>query len=263
MISYLIVTLICFLIIKHRFFWEVKNETKFPKNSTIFMSHRGYKKVYPENTMGAFKDSVDLNFEWIELDIIATKDNVIICSHNFDLEQETNGSGDIDKLIYKDLSYLTTGVYHPEISTEKLPKLVDVINELPQSIYFNIEIKAPKIFQFKTARALTKHFKKLPTNRILISSFNPFVLFYLKIFYPRIRTAFLYQNMEYLWIVNWLHPTYLHPRADLVDDDLINDCKRKNLDINLWTVNNKAAIEWCIDKNLNGIITDRGPNLWN
>tara|TARA_B100001175_G_scaffold316704_1_gene331328 strand:- start:3856 stop:4647 length:792 start_codon:yes stop_codon:yes gene_type:complete len=262
MITYFIITIIGFMIIKYRFFWEVKNENKFPKNGTIFMSHRGYKKVYPENTMGAFKRSVELDFEWIELDIIATKDNVIICSHNFDLEQETNGTGDIDKFNYIDLSYLTTGIYRSNLNKEKLPKLVDVINKLPKSINFNIEIKAPKIFDFKTARALKKIFIKLPTHRILISSFNPFVLFYFKIFYPKIRTAFLYQNIEYLWIINWLHPTYLHPRADLVVDSLINDCKGKNLDINVWTVNNKAAVEWCINKNLNGIITDRGPDLW-
>ncbi len=262
MITYFIITIIAFIIIKHRFFWAVKNEIKFPKNGTVFMSHRGYKKVYPENTMGAFKDSVELEFEWIELDIIATKDDIIICSHNFDLEQETNGSGDIDKLYFNDINYLTTGIYHPKTSTERLPKLLDVIKELPKSIYFNIEIKAPKIFQFKTARAFSKQLKKLPIDRILISSFNPFVLLYLKILYPQIRTAFLYQNIEYLWIINWLHPTYLHPRADLVDDFLIGDCKRKNLDINLWTVNNKAAIEWCINKNLNGIITDKGPDFW-
>ena len=262
MITNFILTIVVFLIIKHRFFWEVKNEIKFPKNGTVFMSHRGYKEDYPENTMGAFNNSVELDFEWIELDIIATKDNVIICSHNFDLEQETNGTGDIDKMDYNSLSCLTTGIYHPKNNTEKLPKLLDVITKLPESTHFNIEIKAPKIFQFKTARAFTKQFKKLPINRILISSFNPFVLLYLKIFYPQIRTAFLYQNIEYKWIINWLHPTYLHPRADLVDDYLINDCKRKNLDINLWTVNNKAAIEWCINKNLNGIITDKGPDLW-
>ena len=156
MITILILATLGFIIIKHRFFWEVKNEIKFPKNGTVYMSHRGYKKTFPENTMGAYKDSVKLDFQWIELDIIATKDNVIICSHNFDLEKETNGTGDVDKIKYTALSYLYTGIYNPKNNTEKLPKLVNVINELPESIYFNIEIYTinmfSKIFHKKCSR---------------------------------------------------------------------------------------------------------------
>ena len=65
MITFLILATLGFIIIKHRFFWEVKNEIKFPKNGTVYMSHRGYKKTFPENTMGAYKDSVKLDFQWI------------------------------------------------------------------------------------------------------------------------------------------------------------------------------------------------------
>ena len=32
----------------------------------------------------------------------------------------------------------------------------------------------------------------------------------------------------------------------------------KNLGINVWTVNNKHAIKWCRDKQVDGIITDIG-----
>ena len=254
--------LFTFLVIKHRYYWVVNDRDKFKNLGIIFMSHRGFKKNYPENTIGAFKEAWKLQYQWIELDIISTKDSVIVCSNNFDLEKESDGIGYINELYYDDLNPLMTGVYHKNLTREKIPTLKNVINTLPKSLFINIEIKAPKIFQFKTARALGSMINQLPIERILISSFNPFVLFYFKIFHFKVRTAFLYQNLEYFWIVNWLHPTYIHPRGDLIDNDLIKYCKQKNIGINVWTVNNKPAVDWCKSKNLNGVITDGGPEIW-
>ena len=97
-----------------------------------------------------------------------------------------------------------------------------------------------------------------PKTRIIVSSFNPFVIFYFKLFHPHIITGFLYQNLLYLSFVNWIHPSYIHPRADLLNDELIRYAKEKNLGVNVWTVNNKPAIDWCRDKKVDGIITDLG-----
>ena len=100
--------------------------------------------------------------------------------------------------------------------------------------------------------------KYIPKNRIIISSFNPLVILYFKLFHRNIITGFLYQNPEYFWFVNWIHPSYIHPRADLLNDELIEYAKNKNLGINVWTVNNIPALEWCRDKKVDGIITDLG-----
>ena len=61
-------------------------------------------------------------------------------------------------------------------------------------------------------------------------------------------------------MTNVLHPSYIHPRADLLDEHMINTAKKHNLGINVWTVNNKRAINWCIDKGVDGIITDLKVN---
>ena len=96
----------------------------------------------------------------------------------------------------------------------------------------------------------------LPKNRLIISSFNPFVILYFKLFHRGVVTGFLYQNIEYLWFVNWIHPSYIHPRVDLIDQELISFARLRNLGINAWTVNNIPSIEWCKSNNIDGIITD-------
>ena len=139
-----------------------------------------------------------------------------------------------------------------------LPKVLDVFKKLDSNIRVNIEVKSPYAWDLTTARALSMILNRLPIERIIISSFNPFVILYFKLFHRQIVTGFLFQNVEYLWFVNWIHPSYIHPRADLLTDELIRYAKSKNLGINVWTVNNKPAINWCRDKQVDGIITDLG-----
>ena len=73
------------MILHHRYYWSVNDRDKHHDINPIYYSHRGLKINSPENTIGAFKDALDAGFNWIELDIISTRDNKIICSHNFDL----------------------------------------------------------------------------------------------------------------------------------------------------------------------------------
>tara|TARA_B100000401_G_C52486544_1_gene568315 strand:+ start:129 stop:266 length:138 start_codon:yes stop_codon:yes gene_type:complete len=42
----------------------------------------------------------------------------------------------------------------------------------------------------------------------------------------------------------------------MLNKEMFNYCKNKNLPILTWTVNNMHAINWCKNKNIFGIITD-------
>ena len=258
MIYKFIIAFIFFSLIRHRFFWKVPGRLRFKDQKPFFIAHRGFKNSFNENSMGAYLDAQAQGFQWIEIDVISTKDKEVICSHNFDLEMETVGRGYITELNYNALSPIIAE-HNINISGQDiLPRLLDVFIKLNSSIKVNIEVKSPYAWDLRTARALSKILKKLPIKRIIISSFNPFVILYFKLFHRQIITGFLFQNIEYLWFVDWIHPSYIHPRADLLTDDLIRYAKAKNLGINVWTVNNKPAIRWCKNKQVDGIITDLG-----
>ena len=208
--------------------------------------------------MGSFLDAQSLGFQWIELDVISTKDKEVICSHNFDLEKETTGRGYITELDYTALKPIIAEHNINFKGQNILPRLIDVFKNLDSNIKVNIEVKSPYALDLRTARALSKILKYLPTKRIIVSSFNPFVILYFKLFHRNIITGFLFQNLAYLPFVHWIHPSYIHPRADLLNDDLISFAKAKNLGINVWTVNNEDAIDWCRRMQVDGIITDQG-----
>ena len=48
----------------------------------IKLAHRGYSEKYPENTMIAFVEAIEGNFDGIETDVHLTKDNRLVLIHD-------------------------------------------------------------------------------------------------------------------------------------------------------------------------------------
>ena len=69
----------------------------FSEKPTVF-AHRGYIYNHPENTLSSFIEAVKKGAKALEIDVVKTKDNKIICSHNYNLETETDLSGKIFEL---------------------------------------------------------------------------------------------------------------------------------------------------------------------
>ena len=252
----LIFFIIAFYLFSYRFFWKIdKSEVDIGPGIEL-VSHRGLSHSVPENTMEAFMEAVDKGFRWIELDIVSTKDGAVICAHNFDLERETDMCGYTYEVSLKDIRVGFTGVNTKSPLGYRIPLLKDVFRTLPNHIGLNIEIKTKSLFDLSTARALIKFLKTSKKRPLIISSFNPITLLYFKVMYQGAPTGYLLESKKFLWVTNWLHPSFLHPRADMVDDLLINYCRQKGMGILVWTVNNRDAIKFCFNKNINGVITD-------
>ena len=258
--SVIIIGFLLLLIVNHRYYWKVNSQLKFKDPTPFFISHRGYKSNYPENTIESYKAAEESGFKWVELDVVTTNDGHILCTHNFDLERETNGLGYFHKINKRDVNPVNVVDKNRIVTGSRVPSLISVFNELHHNTKVNIEIKAPRAFDFSTARALIRVLPDLPIERILVSSFNPFVIAYLRLKNKRLITGFLYQNLEYEWLINWIHPSYIHPRADLIDESILKYKNERNLGIAAWTVNNRPAIDWCLRKNLDAIITDSRIN---
>ena len=77
-------------LLSYRYFWKVDSKEREQGPGYEMLSHRGVTVDAPENTIEAFMDAVNRGFRWIELDVLTTKDRALVCSHNFDLERETD-----------------------------------------------------------------------------------------------------------------------------------------------------------------------------
>ena len=256
----MIITVLLFLILVISYFgyWSGRGMDGYYNSKPMFISHRGITTKYPENTIEAFKHSIKKGFQAIELDVLCSKDGVIYCSHNYHLEEETNNIGDLNNLKAIEIDEIVTGKNYSPKNQKNIPRLENVLKIIPNGSLLNIEIKFLGPFDFSTISKIDNIIKKTKKDHnILISSFNPFIVFYARWFLTNIRTAFLVETLDMVKWMHFSHPDCLHPRYDLLSDDLINKCKKRKLSINTWTVNSKTSIELCRTLDLDGIITDR------
>jgi len=228
-------------------------------SSPMIISHRGLTKNVPENTLESYQEAIMSGFKGVEMDIISSKDGIIYCSHNHDLERETKFSGYIHEMNSVEIDKVKTGNYSHPKNQKKLPRFEKVIKNINKNIRLNIEIKFSNPLDFSTIRIL----RDLVLNKkikqpILISSFNPFIVFFARWFIPNVKVGFLVETINMIKWVHFAHPHCIHPRADLLNNKLINKCKKKNISINVWTVNSDPVISHFKKLGVQGIITDRG-----
>ena len=75
------------------------------KLNFFFIGHRGTRTDFDENTIEAFKKSIEYGSNYIEFDVRKTKDDNYIILHDTTLDRTTTGSGLLKKFNYKDFTF--------------------------------------------------------------------------------------------------------------------------------------------------------------
>lgn len=93
----------------------------------IKLAHRGYSEKYPENTMIAFVEAIEGNFDGIETDVHLTKDNRLVLIHDEKINRTSNGKGYVKDLTYDELCKYNFN-YHFKEYKEKIPLLEELLD---------------------------------------------------------------------------------------------------------------------------------------
>ncbi len=102
-------------------------------------AHRGGAAHAPENSWQAFEHALGLGYWYLETDLQATADGVLIAFHDRTLDRVTDRGGRIARLPYRTVAEARIG------GTEPIPRLDDLLAAWPD-VRFNIDLKdAPAI----------------------------------------------------------------------------------------------------------------------
>jgi glycerophosphoryl diester phosphodiesterase len=105
----------------------------------LAFAHRGGAAHAPENSWRAFEHAVGLGYGYLETDVQATADGVLIAFHDRTLDRVTGQPGRVCRLALKEIAGARIG------GTEPIPVLEDVLAAWPD-VRFNIDVKdAPAI----------------------------------------------------------------------------------------------------------------------
>ena len=213
------------------FFMSFMNEREFQKPAFDVQGHRGCRGLMPENTIPAMIKALDLGVTTLEMDVVITKDNKVLVSHEpwFEAEITTKPDGsfikpgeamqyNIFQMNYEEIVKYDVGMKpHPRFPQQQKikaikPLLADLFDSVAENMkirrrpfpYFNIETKClpagdgrfhPKPEEFvELLMAVIK--EKQLEERVIIQSFDFRTLKYLHEKYPSIKTAMLIEDSD-------------------------------------------------------------------
>lgn len=234
----------------------------------INFAHRGACAVAPENTLRAFGRAIELGADGIELDVQLSADGILVVCHNFDVDQTSNGHGRIAALPLAELKQLDFGSWFgPQFAGERIPTLDEVFDSLSPPALVNIELKSMSLRDNGLEAAVATLVRRRAVyDRVIVSSFNPVALWRLRRLDPHIEIGLLYApNLPIIlaraWLRPWVRPHALHPEQTLVDTNYMAWARRRGYAVNVWTVNEVAAMRRLIDVGVTSIITDYPDRL--
>ncbi len=258
----------------------LKEKSKNP----LIIAHGGSKQLFPENTMLAF-DGVDrFHPDVLEMDVVLTKDSVLVTHHDPAIERLSNGKGKVVDYTYDEIRRFNFGYKfkdengnYPYRDTIIPPaKLEEVLEKYGSKYDFCIEMKdySPELGQ-RASRQLHGLLKKYHMeDRTLVACFEDDVLKYFrKISHETIRTSSgkkqtrQFVVLDLLFLGNFFTGKTAALQIPVERDgfrlnkkSLIDAAHRKNIAVHYWTINDEQEMRDLIDLGADGIITDR-PDL--
>ena len=92
------------------------------------IGHRGSMADRPENTLASYRRAIESGATIMEMDVRATKDNVIISLHDADLKRTTNGKGLARDFTYDEIRKLDAGSwFDPKFKDERVPTMREIL----------------------------------------------------------------------------------------------------------------------------------------
>ncbi|MDY0163218.1 glycerophosphodiester phosphodiesterase [Desulfobotulus sp.] len=144
--------------------------------SPLLIAHRGYRALFPENTLPAFEAAWEAGARMAELDILWSRDGHLMVHHDASLDRCTSGKGPLQEKKAVDLRLLDAGSwFSPTFSGTPIPFLDEVVASVPPGCWLNVEVKPEAVMggrsMGKMTAALTAALRPLE-GRVLISSFH-------------------------------------------------------------------------------------------
>lgn len=206
-----------------------------------YFAHRGLSDYVPENTMSAFEEAVKEGATAIELDVQLTRDGEIIVLHDFILGRTNDGDGLVKDMKWTELSKLDAGSWFDKrFMGLRIPNLEEVLAELPQNIFLNIEMKRMATDSNKGFAAKLVELLKKYKREVLVSSFDHALLKEVQALDESIPLGLLYSsNLINPWEyaeANGLKLAAIHPSIEYVSKKLVDQAHQQGLSVNVYTI---------------------------
>jgi glycerophosphoryl diester phosphodiesterase len=100
----------------------------YPGSDVTLVNHRGLSPGFPENTLAAFRNSIAMGVDAIEIDMRTTKDGEIVILHDATVDRTTDGTGPVSELTLAQVKALDAGSHEgPGFAGERIPTFEETL----------------------------------------------------------------------------------------------------------------------------------------
>jgi glycerophosphoryl diester phosphodiesterase len=112
--------------------------------TVLVASHRATHNVYPENSLEAIQESINIGVDIIEIDVKVSKDGVPFLMHDRTMDRTTTGKGDPEEFTWHELQQFYI-VDKEKQTTLKIPSLEEALDLAYGKILVDLDLKTDKI----------------------------------------------------------------------------------------------------------------------
>lgn len=245
--------------------------------------HRGARAAMPENTLPAFQYAIEQGVDVLELDMAVTKDNIIVISHDSEINSTIcSGPAGLPKAIHQLTlqqvkQFDCGGKQNPEFPKQKtipgtrIPTLDEAFAATKNAkVEYNIETKinpkkpelapSPEEFVKLFLETVRKHQLE---SRVILQSFDPRTLVVMSTLEPKIRLSMLTPTGPLDAFKNWVdacrdagNAKIISPHHRTVTKGRVEEAHKAGLQVVPWTANTSSEWQRLVDDGVDAIITD-------
>ena len=216
------------------------------------IAHRGYVAKGVENSIEALEGAAEVGADYVEFDIILTKDNKFIVMHDYNLKRLAGINKRVQDMNFDEIVGLPIkqGDY-----TSKIPSLEEFVTKAKElNMKLVIELKPHGAEPSNYIDILINEVKRLKLENYKFMSLNPKVVEELETKAPNLETGYVIplqfgnfhqSNVDFFVIEDFSYR-----------DRLVEQAKKQNKKVFVWTINDSALITKYLQSPANGIITD-------
>ena len=243
----------------------------------VGIAHRGGAEEAPENTLPAFQAAVDLGYRYLETDVHASRDGVVVAFHDDRLERVTDRSGLICELDLVEVLAADAGYrYTPDEGRSfpfrerglRVPLLEEILERWPQACV-NVDPKSDACVQPLVAlvdrmscweRVCFGSFSDARLRRIRLlsggracTSMGPSAV--------RVARVTAASGLMPRQGADCIQVPLRHGRVKIVTRRFVSAAHRRGLPVHVWTINDRATMDDLLRLGVDGIMTDRSSLL--
>ena len=254
-----------------------------PPRPLIF-AHRGFGDHGPDNSLYAVQHALQAGMDGVDMDGQLTRDSELVIFHDLSVDRLTSGVGRVRDKTRDEMLALDLGPkYDPAIRGAYVRTFEDFVGVVQGHGILMVELKVPGLAATGIEQRAVDIIRRHDAYRdVVLSSFNPIVLYRVKRLDPKVRTALIFMNtnwnprllaeikegdkVDLPWVVRQefirralrkvIRPDLLSVNQ-AVDHAVITRLIAKGWPVFIWTPEEDQELRWALSERPYGVISDR------